>query len=716
MDEKEKLEMCLAELEQDVAKKRDKEREFLASMEELVESFSRKEARDKARIDALIAEKDQLASVIKQKDRETEMLQAQDNAMNALRLACEERVQLLMDHLVNLLSRGTQGEGNEKVLAEVMQDAQDRQIANEDRLHVFTAQLHEARQDNKLLAQKLTQIFACTTSVHDQLCERQKELFNGERPKPLPLQQQQQTVAWSSMVDQEEPSPAVEEKGSFTSVLQAWTAQENHHIDRGLDQTPRTPKETQVTLVSTPGAETCRWGSPVLAQHAQAAEVANLPSPGSAACHSHQNGILAEETTTAESPEARSWTVSGSEDEAARAKQAYNHWKQNASQHANELRLRLSKVPPAAMDAGEPYLNVDLLEKKLREALITVSFEKQVVRVANRNGSYRFGSDTTAVISFGPNGQLLAWRDPAENTGEAPEPILAFLRSFSSSTLVSTGNSQCSTARTPQSGAPGEASSPGSSRQSPRNSYVPRRTSGSGVDSAPQPQGQVVAAVAAPEGFSGAASAPTARPSRLQHTSPRALLAAVQPARGAASGARLRDGRGGGGAGSINMVDSRPVPGVAGALPITQQQAVAANSWTASGASAIGAGHRNAMNAVRRVSPPPQLSQPKPVMVRTTSRSPVRGVNATALANSADRATASPLRTASAPPLSSGRTSSCSEPLGPVSYSATGADFCAQSAPRRSCSPPNNVAQLAHMHAAPLRSPWPSGPPMVMCR
>merc|ERR1740138_1599830 len=86
-----------------------------------------------------------------------------------------------MDHLVNLLSRGTASAGNLAMLQTISADGEERDQLTRQRLELFNRQLEEARQENRIRAQNLSERQCQTTALHERLCKLQNEIFMGAR-------------------------------------------------------------------------------------------------------------------------------------------------------------------------------------------------------------------------------------------------------------------------------------------------------------------------------------------------------------------------------------------------------------------------------------------------------------------------------------------------------------------------------------------------------
>lgn len=192
----EALRTSVKELRREVRDRHRKQQDFVTQMDSHMFDVERNEGDMRGRIEALVSEQGQLRCVVEQQDREQDALQTQFDEMVKQRQSCEGRVQFLMDHLVNLLSRGPTGEGNERMLVEILADGDDRAIVARRRLDLFLSQLEEARQENRSSAQRLSDMQCSTTAIHEHLCSLQNQIFNGMSSRGTTLDLRKRPHSW----------------------------------------------------------------------------------------------------------------------------------------------------------------------------------------------------------------------------------------------------------------------------------------------------------------------------------------------------------------------------------------------------------------------------------------------------------------------------------------------------------------------------------------
>jgi len=211
----EALRTSVKELRREVRDRHHKQQDFITQMDSHMFDVERNEGDMRGRIEALVSEQGQLRCVVEQQDREQEALQTQFDEMVKQRQSCEARVQFLMDHLVNLLSRGPTGEGNERMLVEILADGDDRAIVARRRLDLFLRQLEEARQENRSSAQRLSDMQCSTTAIHEHLCSLQNQIFNGMSSRGTAPDLRKRPQSW--VPGEVMPASVVEEKADVRS-------------------------------------------------------------------------------------------------------------------------------------------------------------------------------------------------------------------------------------------------------------------------------------------------------------------------------------------------------------------------------------------------------------------------------------------------------------------------------------------------------------------
>jgi len=101
---------------------------------------------------------------------------------------------------------------------------------------------------------------------------------------------------------------------------------------------------------------------------------------------------------------------------------------------------------PATKSAGPASVigNLSILERRLRDALLEVAFDRPVVRIAGNPGIYRFGDDISALVTLAsPDGELMVQRCEhpdavppaslyADEALSAPQPVSVFLQEIRS--------------------------------------------------------------------------------------------------------------------------------------------------------------------------------------------------------------------------------------------------------------------------------------------
>eukprot|EP00929_Paragymnodinium_shiwhaense_P103363 TRINITY_DN66838_c0_g2_i2.p1 TRINITY_DN66838_c0_g2~~TRINITY_DN66838_c0_g2_i2.p1 ORF type:complete len:1466 (+),score=266.39 TRINITY_DN66838_c0_g2_i2:96-4493(+) len=165
-------------LRSDVKRHKEKQQEFLEQLDILSrEELAKTDLELRQKITALQEMQVQLREVSERQDREQETLQTQSDEMLAYHQSCERRVQFLMDHLVNLLSNGPSCTNFEGILREIVADGEERFFLSEGRLELFARHLEEARQENRVHAQRLSDAQCKTTAIHDKTCTMQNDVF-----------------------------------------------------------------------------------------------------------------------------------------------------------------------------------------------------------------------------------------------------------------------------------------------------------------------------------------------------------------------------------------------------------------------------------------------------------------------------------------------------------------------------------------------------------
>lgn len=170
-------------LEVELSSFKSKEVDFVQDLGRLLSDNEQKESELLARVDALTEEQRELYEASAQQEQEMRSLARELEEMDAYKVACENRVQFLMDQLVILLSSGQDCE-NGQILCRILADGEERCGAARERLGFFAQQLEDARQENRARAQKLSDMQVATTATHERMCALQnqvleRKLFSG---------------------------------------------------------------------------------------------------------------------------------------------------------------------------------------------------------------------------------------------------------------------------------------------------------------------------------------------------------------------------------------------------------------------------------------------------------------------------------------------------------------------------------------------------------
>jgi len=170
-------------LEVELSSFKSKEVDFVQDLGRLLSDNEQKESDLLARVDVLTEEQRELYEASTQQEQEMRSLARELEEMEAYKVACENRVQFLMDQLVILLSSGQDAE-NGQILCRILADGEERCGAARGRLGFFSQQLEDARQENRARAQKLSDMQVSTTAIHERMCALQnqvleRKLFSG---------------------------------------------------------------------------------------------------------------------------------------------------------------------------------------------------------------------------------------------------------------------------------------------------------------------------------------------------------------------------------------------------------------------------------------------------------------------------------------------------------------------------------------------------------
>lgn len=307
------------------------------------------------------------------------------------RQSCENRVQFLMDHLVNLLSRGANSEGNEALLREIHADGEERDRLSRQRLELFSRQLEEARQENRANAQRLSDMQCATTAKHEQLCLLQNRIFNGLQGQP---QAQDADGAEAFTL----PAATGPLRGGAVAAAAAMAAVEARVSAGRADLWVNGRAGTRMNGRLSPGTAASGELS------ALSPTLPDLPAGGSEALERAR----LHQAAARELPEER---------DAASGRTAPRR----------SCRGEAKALPVVPSSNGGYEASLATLERKLHDALVTASFESPVVRIGGGQGHYRFGSDTRAVVSLTPDGELMASKEGDMRS----EPIQSFLKGLS---------------------------------------------------------------------------------------------------------------------------------------------------------------------------------------------------------------------------------------------------------------------------------------------
>mmetsp|Transcript_46809 Transcript_46809/g.111359 ORF Transcript_46809/g.111359 Transcript_46809/m.111359 type:complete len:1077 (-) Transcript_46809:70-3300(-) len=466
---------ALDRLQEEIDMKKAKEREFARSMDSLIQSHEGRQSELQDRIVALTEEKKQLESICELQDREQEMVQVQLDEMCSHKQSCESRVQFLMDLLVSLLSNGSEGEGAAGLVNSVLQDGEERERINESRHERIHIQLEKVRKENRILAQRLSHIFSATTAVHDKLCARQNELFSKRTSTSKLSQSSSASAGLGTAATRSAPLADIADRTSSTdSALDALLGPEvkthlaqaaalgqlENHVAPMLAKLEdvvdmHQPQLRQVQVLTSEDQQALSIAKLLsdaaeLSNHAEHLKALDVDMPAKT------NGVVHEEACPPLTEEEEASTESGvtsgetKASSAPAAKEAYNTWKSQTSLHAaDEVNRRIKREPSAKSNGestnaarsgtGTGINNLTALERKLRESLLEVSFDRPVVRIAGNPGIYRFGDDITALVTLtSPEGELMIQRcenpenvapaSPEVTDGSAPQPVAAFLQ------------------------------------------------------------------------------------------------------------------------------------------------------------------------------------------------------------------------------------------------------------------------------------------------
>lgn len=469
---------------------RQKKNEFAAAMDSHFRDVELKEMESRTQISHLEAEQVHAESGKEDLEREGATLQCQFDEMSIQQKSSEDRVQFLMDHLVNLLSRGPSTDGNEELPHEILADGEERYLASSVRLDLFRQQLEHARQDNRNRAQLLSTRQCATTAIHERICELQNEIFNGKRggtPAQAPsngnspLRRAPARLGEDgrgNLPDEHACAPLLRREEDVRAVMK--------QLQMQLSATaPRTSEGPPTDLVDVAEVD---FAPGHFTSDNSATKVVGAvcrqrfgPRPGDSLLVA-----AADSVSTAEYDElhvAEDTSDHGSDDPAvaagARCAEVPAELQlpspralPRSPSSPSEPRLANASSPPPPTDMTEglgqgsggslPELSANTtrdasLDARLHDALVGVAFELPVVRIGGQPGSYRFGEDTRATVAI-LDGQLAAARD-----GQSFVPIRSFLLSFSNACQTS---SRTALAPLPAQALPGSSSSPGPSRSS----------------------------------------------------------------------------------------------------------------------------------------------------------------------------------------------------------------------------------------------------------
>lgn len=189
-ERRQKLKACASTLRDETSKLeielscfKAKEVDFVQDLGRLLSDNEQKEAELLARVESLTDEQRELCEASAQQEQELRSLQRELEEMNAYKIACENRVQFLMDQLVILLSSGQDAE-NGQILRRILADGEEHCRAAQSRFNFFSQQLDGARQENRARAQRLSDMQVATTAIHEKMCTLQnqvleRKLFHG---------------------------------------------------------------------------------------------------------------------------------------------------------------------------------------------------------------------------------------------------------------------------------------------------------------------------------------------------------------------------------------------------------------------------------------------------------------------------------------------------------------------------------------------------------
>lgn len=133
----------------------------------------------RAKIEESTVEQAQLRRVAEQQDKEKERLEEGVSEMDKHLSSVEFQVQTLMDHLVTLLSRGVTADCD-AVIQDILRGSEARHEAAERRVALFAGFLDEVRQENRVHAQRLTDMLCTTTDIHERINSRQGEIMKSK--------------------------------------------------------------------------------------------------------------------------------------------------------------------------------------------------------------------------------------------------------------------------------------------------------------------------------------------------------------------------------------------------------------------------------------------------------------------------------------------------------------------------------------------------------
>eukprot|EP00445_Apocalathium_hangoei_P010534 CAMPEP_0203884088 /NCGR_PEP_ID=MMETSP0359-20131031/28155_1 /ASSEMBLY_ACC=CAM_ASM_000338 /TAXON_ID=268821 /ORGANISM="Scrippsiella Hangoei, Strain SHTV-5" /LENGTH=1196 /DNA_ID=CAMNT_0050804469 /DNA_START=23 /DNA_END=3613 /DNA_ORIENTATION=- len=461
---------------------RRKEAEFVEQLEHLMAGKETEVGELKMQAEVLEDERHQLKEAALQQDMEHDALQRQLDEMLAYKGASEVRVQFLMDHLVNLLSRSDGNTSEEaqlhgqELLKEVLADGEEQCRAGQKRLGLFTRQLDEARVENRSRAQQLSDMQISTTGIHEKMCKFQhwvleRKLFPNVSPSRLASAPSASTSAADrlglaslgrTVAAPDEGSGSAFRRGRFgdsddrassnggsprglLSGASPAAASDGAASSRGGDAHDVSAQDPEATLRSERAQSSL--GSPpgsckvVRSLNRSESSVSSLREDGSVVM---MHPAVSSRATGAEGvspppppPPLPLELLAGSlpsVGQLARAsEEVATDWVGGGSRGA----AAVSEGGMHSFGATSQEIGIGLagsssrsfgsrvaqVERCLHEALSAISFKAKVVRVKGDWGVYRFGADIAAVIRLTDEGKLVASRDYS-----AFRPVDEFLR------------------------------------------------------------------------------------------------------------------------------------------------------------------------------------------------------------------------------------------------------------------------------------------------